>query len=79
MDGLLLYFSYLCKNDGIIYVWDGENITYMRIQEVVKKFTAYFCTGLKNKPKVFIFDVSVKFAYNLPFVFSLNFFPKSRK
>ncbi|XP_018567642.1 uncharacterized protein LOC108908189 [Anoplophora glabripennis] len=57
--GLILFFSYYCKEDGMINIFDGENIKSIPIQDIIMEFTAYTCPGLKNKPKIFIFHVKL--------------------
>ncbi|KAJ8931023.1 hypothetical protein NQ314_016116 [Rhamnusium bicolor] len=39
-------------------MFNGEDIVSTRIQEIWNKFTSYTCLGLKNRPKIFIFQVT---------------------
>ncbi|KAJ8919970.1 hypothetical protein NQ315_006500 [Exocentrus adspersus] len=58
VSGLILCFSCPCKKWGEITMFNGRKMVSKRIQDVVTKFSSYSCPGLKNKPKIFLFNVT---------------------
>nr|XP_023021478.1 uncharacterized protein LOC111509864 [Leptinotarsa decemlineata] len=55
--GLVILFSGYCMKDGCLEMFDGKQKRTVAIQEIWKKFNSHNCKSLKNKPKIFIFEV----------------------
>nr|CAH7718449.1 unnamed protein product [Callosobruchus chinensis] len=58
-NGLILFFSCSAKIDGQIYIRFNNTDIPIDIQLIWKYFTSNRCKGLKNKPKIFIFEIKM--------------------
>ncbi|CAH1986246.1 unnamed protein product [Acanthoscelides obtectus] len=56
-NGLMLFFSCSTKLDGKIYIRFKEKDMPVDIQQIWTQFTCNYCKGLRNKPKIFIFEI----------------------
>lgn len=56
--GLILLISGSTSVDGSILMNNGSKEVLISIEKIWNKFYTYQCPELKNKPKIFIFDVS---------------------
>nr|CAI5868991.1 unnamed protein product [Callosobruchus analis] len=58
--GLILFFSCSTKIDGQIYIRYNDTDVPIDIEFIWKNFTYNQCKGLKNKPKIFIFEIRTR-------------------